>query len=150
MYLKKFLYVLYHFWLGQINIPRLSKVLLIFRWYDKAWPIVISLKTILTWKKLESILKNESIVDVISSARFHILDYERKSAHNGCIPFSLPFGFDSKDLYHPFKYTCYTSRKEYFARSNRISNIRYARLPLYFVFFDISDTSCDVIYINIT
>ena len=44
---------------------------------------------------------------------------------------------------------CYTSKKENLDRSNRISCIRYARLPLHFVFFSISDTSCDVMHIHI-
>ena len=44
---------------------------------------------------------------------------------------------------------CYTSKNENLDRTNRISYIRYATLPLYFVFFSISDTSCEMMHINI-
>ena len=50
--------------------------------------------------------KRKSIVDEISSAQFQIFYYERKLAHNGCVLFSLLFGFVAKYLYHSIIYAC--------------------------------------------
>ena len=57
-------------------------------------------------EKLEIMLKKEKHRRCNKQRPISDFDYERKLAHNGCVLFSLLFGFVAKDLYHSIIYAC--------------------------------------------